>query len=184
MKKTFIPRQHGYVLIFVMLSLLLMSVIVATVYSQSTQLRSSSRSLMNEQVATVNAERGLQEAFRAIRNLDIPVTNIVGSCSGGVSYTTDCLPGSYLETFGLADGGVILDNGTNKSASEGGGLQFSYVIYVAPENVGRAVYTVQATGYAGTSVTAVNTVTAVVEGEILVGTAGFKCVNSYDCTGG
>jgi hypothetical protein len=139
---------------------------------------------MNEQVATVNAERGLQEAFRAIRNLDISATAIVGSCTGGVSYATDCMPSSYRETFGLSDGGVILDNGTKKTASEGGGLQYSYVVYVTPENIGRSIYTVQATGYAGASVTSVNTVTAVVEGEILVGSSGFNCANSYDCTGG
>jgi hypothetical protein len=166
--------------------ILILSVVAASLYSESVELRSQSLSSTYSQVAATNAERGFQEAVRAVRNGDLSVSIINGTCGGGGSYKTTCTGGSYIETFGVADGGTILGTpSAGMSAAEGGGLQFSYVIFVnSAGNPPLNRYTIQSTGYAGQTTDGLSTVTAVVEGEIDVGQSGFKCLNAYDCTGG
>lgn len=185
--KTQRASPRGYVLAFVLFTLLILTVLIAAMYQESTEIRESSMSSTFSQVAAVNAERGLQEAIRAMRSGAIVVTGINGTCIGGPNYRTDCAGGTYVELGGgpSPDGGyLIVNNGNAYTPWEGGGLQYYYVIFKSPiVNQPQARYTVQVTGYAGMSETAASLVTSVIEAEIEVGTDTFQCNNAYDCSG-
>jgi Tfp pilus assembly protein PilX len=176
-------RQRGYVLAFVLMILLVLSLLVASLYTQSDDFRSANVSAAFAQVAAINAERGAQEGLRAIRAGTVNLSSISGTCTGP-NYRADCVPASYIEMAGSTDGGVpIVDNGYTTGPTEGGGLQYSYTVYrsnVLNQPLNR--YTIQATGYAGMGLNSQSLVTAVVELEIEVGSGvAFTCVNSYTC---
>lgn len=183
--------SRGYILVFVLLILLVLSLVVAALFVQAQELRSSTMAASNHTVAAANADRGIQEAIRALRNGDITVTGIVGTCPGGDNYRT-CGVAAYVEPGIAVDGGILIITNSSVAADggvlspgEGGGLQFSYAIYrsstVGSQPLNR--YTIRATGYAGATETARNMVTSVVELEIEIGQTGFRCVNAYDCSG-
>lgn len=184
------PR--GYVLLFVLMILLVLSLVVASLYSQAQELRSANLTASFQQVAAVNADRGVQAAIQAMRAGTI--TAPTGTCNPGHDYRANCAggPGVGYQELGIAtaDGGIfILENPCPSpgqcSPAEGAGLQYTWYIYRSdsPTNPTNR-FTVHATGYAGMSEQALNLVTAEVEVEIELGTLQFQCSNSYECNGG
>ena len=148
--------QRGYVILFVMLSLMFMSLIVANLYAQAQSLTTASRIAVYSQIATANAVRGLQEAYRAIRNGEILIASIDANsyCNqpkvnftplSATTVTTDPnyvigwykVPGAcsgatpYIErpVGGMPDS-VPSPTGLSPSPSRGEGLQYTYVVYV------------------------------------------------------
>jgi Tfp pilus assembly protein PilX len=187
-------RPRGFVLIFVMLMLLLLTLMVASVYEQAQDLRASSMSTAFNDVSASNAEFGLQEGIRAVRAGELLVSGLSGtSCIGGDNYRVDCMPGTYLEPVlpAVTDGGLpIVDNGAvdpdggKWSPLEGGGLRYNYVVFHSASVLNQPLnrYTVRATGYAGATLGSQSMVSTVLEAEIEVGSNGFVC-HSYDCDG-
>ena len=187
MKRT--PR--GYVMIFVLLILLVLTMVVASLYAQGAELRSANQTLAMQQIAEMNADRGVQQAIQDLRSGNLNLTLIYNTCTPGNDHRNNC-PAGYLEMPASPnpDGGIpILTNACTGSSAcnpaEGAGLQYTYFVYRSA-NPSTPVnrYTIQATGYAGMSETALNLVTAVVEVEIEQGALSFQCVNSYECNGG
>jgi hypothetical protein len=189
MRRPAAPR--GYVLLFVLMILLVLSLVVASLYAQSEELRASNLTASFQQIAAVNADRGVQAAIQAVRNGTLSVPS--GTCTPGEAYRTDCpgLGAGYAE-YGVptSDGGIFIEPGSACSGAgctptEGSGLQYSYFVYrsAAPSNPLNR-YTIRATGYAGMSEQALNLVTSVVEVEIELGSLKFQCTNSYECNGG
>jgi Tfp pilus assembly protein PilX len=183
-------RPRGYVLLFVLMILLVLTLIVASLYSQAQELRSANLSASFQQVAAMNADRGVQVAIQAMRSGALSVVPITTPCTPGEDHRTNC-PSGYVEMSPpSADGGVTIlttaCTGTSPcSPAEGAGLQFTYFVYrSAVPNTPTNRYTIQATGYAGNSEAAVSLVTAVVEAEIELGKLQFQCTNSYECNGG
>jgi hypothetical protein len=185
------PSARGYVLLFVLMILLVLSLVVASLYAQSQELKSSNLAASFQQIAAINADRGVQAAIQAMRNGAILAPT--GTCTPGDNYRTDC-PGAgvgYVE-YGVptSDGGIFIEPGAacpsgDCSPTEGAGLQYSYFVYrsAAPSNPLNR-FTIRATGYAGMSATALTLTTAVVEVEIELGSLRFQCSNSYECNGG
>ncbi|MEW5737578.1 MAG: hypothetical protein AB1938_01565 [Myxococcota bacterium] len=176
--------QRGVVLLAVLVMLLVLSVLVTTLYIEASQSRSLSMGAMNQQIAMMNADRGLQEGIRRIRSGEITPSNIVGTCNA-TDIRTGCPTGTFLDMGYVDNGKVNPDGGTYWGVEEGAGLQYDYVIYrsgVEGNPVNR--YTIRSTGYAALDANSNMFTTVVLEAEIEIQLSGFRCVDAYDCTGG
>ncbi len=166
-------RQGGWVLIMVLAALLLLSLLVAGFFAQAQDAAAMTRVNLGQQLAMSHAEFGAQEAIRALRSQQIPVTGLTSTCSDAQILTDTC--GAVIKS-------PLYDNGTLNSLGNMGGLQFQYWIYkrdstdpAQPPNR----YMVRSTGYYGYRLTSNALVTSIVEVEVDVGKA-----NNYQCTGG
>lgn len=164
-------------MITVLLTLMLISLLVASFFATSTDSAAISRVIVGQEIAMSHADIGLQEALRAMRSEQINLLAITGPCSSADVDANSC---ATTVSSPLVDHGAAEDLGGN------GGLQYEYVIYRRP-NVGdpgqpmnRLV--VRSTGYYGYSRTSANLITSIVEAEVDVGKGSrFKCVGGYEC---
>lgn len=178
--------RRGVVLLAVLGMLLVLSVLVTTLYVEASQSRSLSMSAMSQQVAMMNAERGLQDGIRRIRSGEITPSTIVGVCDGNTAdIRSDCPPGTFLDLGFVDNGKVNPDGGSFWGVEEGAGMQYDTVVYrsgVEGNPINR--YTIRSTGYAAQDNNSTLFTTVVLEAEIEVQVSGFRCVDAYDCTGG
>lgn len=192
------PR--GFVLIFVLLSLLMMTLMTTALYDQASALAASTRTMTASQIATAHAEEGLQQAVLLMRNNEALMASIAGTQCALTPADADCASLCGVnQCYSSPPNGKPLDNGrfgdggTPLSTAEGGGLQYKYTIYLNPafnrsvKNV--TTYTVQSIGYAGfadstTGLPGPNVVSAVVSAEVQLPAAGkVTCPNDnyQDC---
>lgn len=157
-------RANGYALLFVLFVLLALSIASAGYYSMTVRSRSGSHDLLAQQVAMGRAEFAAEQAVLDIRGGAVALIDLtpratpdgVAGCGG------NCVTRGPVDNG--HDGGVGL--------SQGGGLQWEYVIYKS-DQVGTPAqrFTIQATGYYGFGATSTTFTTSRVEVEMDVGSA-------------
>lgn len=172
MKRT---RRRGFVLLAVLFILLVLLVGAGTFFAAASRNQMTAQSLASQQIAVSRAELAAQRAIRDIRSRRIipnalfgrPTPNGIADCSG------NCL------FFGP------VDNGNALPPSEGGGLQWDYVIYKSAQ-FGTPVnrFVVQGNGYYGTTTTSPSFTSARVEVEIDVDNNANTGRNCNACTDG
>jgi hypothetical protein len=158
------PRADGYVLIFVLLVLLALTVAAAGYFSMTARGQRASQDLLAQEVAVGRAQMAAEQAVLDVR--------------AGVVSLTDLTPRTEPDGVAGCGGNCItrgpIDNGSDAGVglSEGGGLQWEYAIYKS-DQIGTPLqrYTIQATGYYGFRQTSVTYATARVEVEMDVGSA-------------
>ncbi len=179
--------QRGYVLIFALLTILLISLMAASAFTQSNEMAATLQTVAQHQIATANANRGMQEAIRVLRLGTDPVINLATLdgriCNPQlVDAVSGCPTGGYLQLRVPDGGGNIVDMGRfnddagfPQNPQQGAGLQFTYAVYQTSTNANakNRVYNIDAIGYAGFSTTAggisPNAVSAVLRVEFQAG---------------
>lgn len=180
-------RQGGWILIVVMMILLLLGLSVAGYYSETESHLFTGQSIAAYQLAATRAERGAQEAIAMLRAGSLPVANITGVCN-------DTPPNDPLVTCAAPGMGIlrpagIADNGSGADLTNGGGLQFNYVIYRPAAFAGtQNLFAVRAIGYFGYTLTSNVLYTSELEVMVEIGTnTTDPCANAQDyggCGGG
>jgi Tfp pilus assembly protein PilX len=169
-------RSGGWVMIFVLAMLLLLSLLVAGFFAQSQDAVAMTRVSMGQQVAMSHAEYGAQEAVRALRAMQVNTSTIAQACTDADVAANTC-PAVILSS--------LIDNGKTKELGATGGLQYQYVIYrrasmdtAQPPNR----YVVRSTGYYGYTMTSNALVTSIIEVEVDVGKGtNYACTGGYEC---
>jgi type II secretory pathway pseudopilin PulG len=171
-------RRHprGWVLIAVLAVLLLLSLLVAGFFAQSQDAAAMTRVNMGQQLAMSHAEFAVQEAVRALRSQQIPVTGLAGTCTDTEIIDNTC-PNVIASP--------LVDNGSGSDLGTMGGLQYQYIVYkrfttdpAQPPNR----YMVRATGYYGYTLTSNSLVTSIIEVEVDVGKGNNRCTSAdYEC---
>lgn len=174
MKRRKSPR--GVVLIAVLLLLVLLSVLVASYYTQSEDGLLTAQASARQQVAVSHAQQGADIAIYELRAGITSVGALAGQCDPSATHDvlTNCGAGTYIHR-------LPIDNGNVGDIENGAGLQYQFFVYRRP-GAPLNRYTVQSTGYAGFGLASPNLITSQVEVEIEIGQGNtFKCVNSYEC---
>lgn len=170
--------RRGWVLITVLLTLMLISLLVASFYATSTDSASISRAMVGREIAMSHADTGLQEALRAMRSEQLDLLSaITGPCSSAEVDANSCA---------MTLSSPLVDHGASEDLGENGGLQYEYVIYrrLNASDPGQPAnrLVVRSIGYYGYSMTSANLITSVVEAEVDVGRGSrFECVGGYEC---
>jgi len=165
MRRSMRRRPQGYVLVFVLLVLLALSVAAAGYFSMASQGRSASQALLSQETAYGRAQFAAEQAVLDIRAGAVALSVLTPrTAPDGV---VGC-GGINCVTRGPVDSGADAGLGP----SEGGGLQWEYVIYKS-DQIGTPAqrFTIQATGYYGMSTNSANLATARVEVEMDVGSS-------------
>jgi Tfp pilus assembly protein PilX len=169
-------RPQGWVLVAVLAVLLLLSLLVAGFFAQAQDAAAMTRVNMGQQLAMSHAEFAVQEAIRALRSQQIPVTGLAGTCTD-IEIADNTCPNTLPSP--------LVDNGSASELGNMGGLQYQYIVYkrfstdaAQPPNR----YMVRATGYYGYRLTSSNLVTSIIEVEVDVGKGNNHCTSAdYEC---
>lgn len=157
-------RRDGYVMLFVLLVLLALSVAAAGYFSMTTRSRMAAQDLLGQEIALSRAQLAAEQAVLDVRAGAVSLGELfprstpdgVAGCGG------NCVVRGPIDS-GAGDGGISL--------AQGAGLQWEYVIFKS-DQVGTPAqrYTIQATGYYGFTAASATFATARVEVELDVGT--------------
>ncbi len=170
-------RRRGFVLLAVLFILLVLLVGAGTFFASASRNQVAAQSLAAQQIAVSRAELAAQRGVRDIRSRRIIPTGLFGRpnpMNGIADCASNCL------TFGP------VDNGSAIPPSEGGGLQWDYVVFQPSTALGVPAnrYVVQGNGYYGTTTTSPSFTSARVEVEIDVDNNSNTGRNCNACTDG
>ncbi len=181
--RTSAGRSRGFALLLVLLVLAVITVATAALYTDSENALATSFSLANQQVATTRAEHGLQVAIARLRSPGF----------GGIDINSfqPCDPGDFSDLPTTCPTALVAPTVTGPAGvppAKGGGLLYGYILYARqlPPGKGNAplgLVTIRATGYFGTSLTAPNLTTSVIEADITPRRPpGVECKgDGYEC---
>jgi hypothetical protein len=158
-------RQGGWVLVLVLAVLLLLSLLVAAFFAEAADSATMVKVDLGQQVAMSHAEAGLQDGIRSLRAAQVN--------PGGLSscFDSEVIAGTCASMIVVPASGP-LNNGTTNDLTNQGGLQYQYVIYRRPNDIGSngsRRFVIRSTGFYGYTTTANNLVTSIVEAEFDVG---------------
>ncbi len=155
-------RQGGWVLVMVLALLLLLSLLVAGFFAEAADSATMVRIDLGQQVAMSHAEAGLQDGIRSLRAAQVNPAGL-SSC-----LDSEVIAGTCASMIVVPS--TPLDNGTVNELTNQGGLQYQYVIYRRPNDIGNTNrFVIRSTGFYGYTTTANNLVTSIVEAEFDVG---------------
>lgn len=187
-------RNHhrGYVLLFVLLVLLVMSLGAAAYFESTARAQMGSLAASGQQIAYSRAKFAADQAIADIRAGAIVLSPsmpqqqrpsaptgladcVVGNndCVIRGSNAVPCLLGN-----GACTGITPLDNGPTDDLRDGGGLQWDYIIYRLQNQPLQLRFNILATGYYGYAGSK-NLATSQIEVEIDVGTGASGPADSY-----
>ncbi len=165
-------RPRGYVLIMVLIVLLVLTLLVAGLYSASEDGRFTAQTMMAQRVAAARADQAAQMALAQVRAGTILGTGFT-FCSGppdGQIRIGNCLAGNYV-TSGVISGPALTGS---TQYENGAGQQYQWWIYRQSNPDGSdplrsaEVYNVYAEGYFGSDSTSPNFTVAAVIAEITI----------------
>jgi|JI102314A1RNA_FD_contig_31_1836453_length_1085_multi_3_in_0_out_0_2 type II secretory pathway pseudopilin PulG len=167
-------RRRGFVLLAVLFILLVLLVGAGTFFASASRTQLTAQSLASQQIALSRAELAAQRAIRDIRArriipnalFDRPTPNGIPDCA------SNCL------FFGP------VDNGNALPPSQGGGLQWDYVVFRSNQAGPTNRFVVQGNGYYGTTTTSPSFTSARIEVEIDVDNNSNTGRNCNACTDG
>ena len=157
-------RANGYVLLFVLFILLALSISAAGYFSTTTRSQMASHDVLAQEVAVGRAQFASEQAILDVRAGVVALSPL----------TPRATPDGVADCLGNCVARGPVDNGHDGGVglSQGGGMQWEYVIYKSNQ-IGTPTqrYTIQGTGYYGFAATSTTYATARVEVELDVGTA-------------
>ncbi len=165
-------QAHGYVLIMVLMVLLVLTLLVAGLYSASEDGRFTAQTMMAQRVAAARADQAAQMALAQVRAGLISGTGFT-FCSGppvAELRTGNCATGNYV-TSGVISGPVL---SATTQYENGAGRQYQWWVYKQSNPDGTdpirsaEVYNVYAEGYFGTDNTFPSFTVAAVIAEITI----------------
>jgi Tfp pilus assembly protein PilX len=172
--KSVTRRAQGYVLLMVLVVLLVLTLLVAGLYSASEDGRFTAQTMMAQRVAAARADQAAQLALASIRAGLVTGTGFT-YCSGppdGKLRTGNCAAGNY-QSSGAVNGVTVTATNSNQYEN-GGGAQYQWWVYRALNADGTepaqaaTVYNVYAEGYFGADSTQKNFNIAAVSAEITI----------------
>ncbi len=161
--------QRGYVLIMVLVVLLVLTLLVAGLYSATEDSRFTAQTMMAQRIAAARADQAAQIAIARIRSGAFTANQLMALqyCTAPI---TQLRTGDCLSTDSLTDGlhnGPVTDDYEN-----GGGAQYQFWIYKEANPDGSdpirrwEVFNIYAEGYFGKDPTVPSFTVAAIQAEI------------------
>ncbi len=152
-------RARGYVLLMVLVVLLVLTLLVAGLYSASEDSRFTAQTMMAQRIASARADQAAQLAIATVRAGTVSASSLLPWCSfpepssGAILRAGgDCTTGAYV-TSGRISGGICDSSG---GPENGRGILYQWWIYkqgkafgVPPDDQAAEVFNIYAEGYAG-----------------------------------
>ena len=163
-------RRRGYVLIMVLVVLLVLTLLVAGLYSASEDSRFTSQVMLGQRVAAARADEAVQRAVATLRAGTFTTNDLVA-----LPYCTT--PITHLRTAGTCGSGAFLTSGqmsgpTDGDLENGAGLLYQWWIYHQSNPDGTAppnsfeIFNIYAEGYFGYATTRENFSVAAIAAEV------------------